>query len=184
MTTPRSTQRFGIISGPSHSGKSTAARFLALASAVRSVNLVEMDDIIERALGADLRDLPAVIDQAYRLGYESIQASLTAGQCTLFISTFTYVPLSSDTAELHLDWLDLFVRAGHERGIETKCVRIMWPKEIVMSRALLTDRLDSRTVAAIYEAHIATPESSFHRANHDIWEPGQPKIVATALGWI
>lgn len=146
-----------ILTGPSHAGKTTAAR-----SAMRSLGVpsahVAIDEIIAWLdLAADElweHGLPA----AYDVAAEATDALLRRDFVVLLESTFTFIPDDDRPAQFHDDQLARFVRIGRDREAPVTVVRFGADLDELLRRQAGTGRLHRGVVEGTWGQHSASIE--------------------------
>jgi len=172
-----------IITGPSHSGKSTLARLL-LERANEPTAWLAMDDFVTRLnLGAGDQ-----WEDGLPVAYDAVIATaavlLDRDFVVLLETTFTYVPSDLREPRFHDDQLRRFLA----RSEATALVHLRTPLEVLRERRSLSGRFTDAVVAGTSSLHDGRViESASHTVSVDTSRTGAVETadrVAGVLGQI
>lgn len=141
-----------IVTGPSHSGKSSAIR--------RVMRLVEwpsawvaIDEIIGRlSVGRD-SVWPAALPGAYDVAAAESGALLRRGFTVFVESTFTFVPPGGTVIERHPEQLERLLDVARRCDSPAAVIRFHSSEEELLGRRERTGRLDPDVVSGTARAH-------------------------------
>ncbi|HEY8502861.1 MAG TPA: AAA family ATPase [Solirubrobacterales bacterium] len=140
-----------ILTGPSHSGKTSVAREV-LAAIAPPVAYLSVDDILEHVLLRPPGDRWEQIPLAYELVARELGLLLDKAWFVIAESTFTYVPPSGDP-ELHNGILAEWVAAAASRRVPCLVAQLLAAPETILARSQRTGRLDPAVIAGTVGLH-------------------------------
>lgn len=146
-----------IFTGPSHAGKSTAARatMRSLAAPSAHVAIDEIMSWLDLATGDHWEDgLPT----AYDVAAKATDALLRRDFVVLLESTFTFIPDDDRPGQFHGDELARFVALGCERDAPVTVVRLAAELGELLRRQAETGRLHRGVIEGTWAAHRAAVE--------------------------
>lgn len=169
-----------ILTGPSHSGKTSIARRL-FESLPRPVAYLSLDDLVERALRGTEPDPWTQIPLAYHLLEVQASALLERHWFVMLESTFTYVGPDGN-GEMHREAVDSLLAIARSRGAPAFIVRLRSPTETLLERAASTGRIDASIVGETARLHAEAdfPES----LEVDTGEAGPDAAAAAVRAWV
>lgn len=150
-TEPISAPGLLIVTGASHTGKTTVAR--AVVSRIPPpVAYLSLDDVLDRILVRSRSSIWEQIPLAYDLLRAELGILLDDGWFVVLESTFTYVP-ADGAPEFHVGALSRMLGEAEARDLPCSVVQLRAPKDVVLARVAKTDRLDQGVVAATIVLH-------------------------------
>lgn len=139
-----------IITGPSHSGKTSLARALRR-EVLPEPALVELDNLLENVLFASAATLPVWLPLAHEVGRSMVESILRSQRSVIFESTFTLV--DGPDVRLYDDVLQRLIETASSLKARIVVVHLSLRRETALARQRMTGRLSQDIVARIWQAH-------------------------------
>lgn len=141
-----------LITGPSHSGKTSVARSV-LHDFSRPVAYLAIDDIMQDLDLGDQDQWEDGLPAAYDVAFSSARALLRRGFLVLLESTLTFVPSPDRPPQFHANQLTRAARLAAETQAGCLVVRLTADLDEIRRRRARTARLTSRIVDGTWALH-------------------------------
>jgi predicted kinase len=159
-----------ILTGASHSGKSSVIEALSRTSA-EPLALLGVDAVLAGTIRPAADDRWDQIPLAYDLIEAQTPVLLDRGWPVLVESTFTYVGDDS-SGEIHLDRLETLVGIAARREVPWLVCQLDAKPQVLISRARVSNRLEERIVSETARLHLtASLPVEAHRLRSDLLRP-------------
>jgi predicted kinase len=159
-----------ILTGPSHSGKTSVAR--ALVRELRCpTGHVEIDKIMEMLSLGDLDHWEHGLPVAYDIAAAATETLLLHDFVVVFDSTFTFIPSDGREGQWHAEQLARLQQLGRKVGAPVAMVQLRASLPELLRRRALTGRLSDPIVEGVWKLHESfsdTTEASFVLATDDV----------------
>jgi predicted kinase len=170
-----------VVTGPSHTGKSTLIHEL-VGQLDRPSDIVSIDEVIGASkLPPELR-WERGLHAAYDAAAERTSKLLASRGLVFYESTFTYVPPDSRPAQLHPEQLHRLLEIAAEHDADALVVQLTAPLEVVKSRQERTTRLTDRIVTEAWRMHAGTTLEVMRLLPLDTSELSAQEAAALVLG--
>jgi len=150
--------RLIVLTGPSHSGKTSLATALAETLAPPTA-LIAVDDIV-----ATLRLVSPEhwaehwrigLPIAYDVAEATVEVLLRRGVTVLLESTFTFIPVDDSPMECHADRFDRIIDVAQRLDLSVDVVRLMAAPDQLLRRRAGTGRLTDAVIEGTWTLHSA-----------------------------
>jgi hypothetical protein len=150
-TRPEGTGGLIVLTGASHTGKSSVAKAITSA-AVPPVARLGIDLVLDHTLVRSAGDRWENIPLAYELSRAQFRPLLRRGWTVIFESTFTYVPPDGEP-QFHTGEIERTLAAAREESAAALLVQLSVDGDEAARRAAVTGRLDPTIVRATIALH-------------------------------